>query len=1095
MHRNFQTLIDHHSFTGRGNSRGRLFQDHFDIGINKVSQMEPRDIKFVLTNNNPSDESVTHISGAGDACLCVVGYVPVGANSLNRCAKEMNLASMVDYKYLQQFSSSHCTCTNSEYFPNFGLELRSGFHTIVSVIHDRLRPTLPSSKLYRNASISGKIATHLQVFTSWQEIIFHIEYQPLSQTIQFDCVDSFFCNIFPIGMRHVNIRSLVPISDSSSTRAQVYFDTVSPILSLHTRFDGIKKNRNVFDTHVSLILNYQNSSLLLSRSMWFIALNIAQEAGIDTSNAREVLDSIGRRCVDAEGGILFSRLYEELSRLSTTISSWYESGLRFASSGLIVSSQSSLKTHVINNPLAILPQQILPVGYEMDVMVGCGRVSFIYLEFLNPFEVPVTVAIVTNHSMGFIKLQQEPIFPSWSSIGIDRRIPIHSVVGENGMTEALLVSGGVLETFEEAKFPKFVRPDGANMDPGESIGNLIRFPQKQWAVESKQRVILGPIEIASGNANNSAQFVALLFNSFSGFDKLVINLNNSVTKVVVGDILECKHDTSVLDFDECRWESVLPRLTYVNKKTMRIPFRRLHNPFVYKVVLHNVGTSMQVNHMSIGDIVCIGQIEHRPLLIDHLFKRRNVGSVCDRIPFDLPQNQTLELDIVVQELNVLKSFPMHLSLRELPYSSGSGPLFDAMFVFEEVHYSNMFSSSDQYSYWALFLRILIAVGSIGFILFLDKLWLRQKEDLNWTTMTKVDDIIREDAIDELFPVVSRKVEGLALEHLGYERSDQRLSIRLKEQKERILTELSLNSPASATSSNYAVNIPNSDKAEMIDIQTASNRKRKTSSPVKYLETKKRNSLLSESAANSTYSTEEPQPKVSEQSQEETSVLETLSITKDSKAEISVYEPSKTTEFAKPPGLIQHFNRANEEVEFVASSKSEIVELDDEVFQYQGQLLGSEDDKDLQFDTGPFEITDENKFLSSLSHFGLQRSFPELSLSHQLNFSLDFERDYDLSAQINLFDTEVSGMFTDEPSDLFAQSTNMNFMFSFLNEPGIELPESNPLIVKGLPLELVTNESRWLGMNTTGIADNQNFFGPDQFFSFDQGENFEELEDS
>lgn len=1056
-------LVDHET---RLSISGETFRDLYVADIGHISQFEPRDEKIAISNYNPADEVVTAFVADMDACLCLLAYVPVGFNSLSRVSAEMRALAVEDFVKVQPMRSSRCVCTGRPNSP-WGMEIRAGYHSIFAIVPDRMRPTPLTSTQYINSSHVAVKTSAVRIRTNHQEISLTMRYRPFSRTVGFDCVSAPFCSTFPLGMRHVNIRVAVPTADHANAR--LLFDSLTSATTLNAAFKWADSKQSVFDCRLSVATPHWQTSVLFARSVWYAALMLIENANVDARALVDRLVSIEDSCVAADGGVDYARLFTELEDFKSRISVWFSDGFTFKPTGILVSSQELSKSFTIEAPVAVLPHQILPDGYDVDLLVGGNRISHLYVEYFNPFEVEVSVAIVSNHSVGAVKRTAEESSGAMDEgLSRGRKIPVRYRIGRTSPTEVLLAGALVLDTLDGSRTASpFLKVDGDQTNAAiHQAGNLVRFPQQSWLVPPRKKMFIGPIEISGSGKESSTSFSALVFNSFSGFDELSVHINNSPSKFVVRSIAACEQDSNCLPVSASPPSSA--------NESVVVRFKRSALPRRYEVVLQNVGPPFLVNNLLWGGISCFAGAANRHLYIDQVFRRTGFVSLCGQLPVEVPHNATLQLDLPLPELAIFESIPLLLTLQEQasPLQVASISSFSVGFAFASDISPLSSAAFDAVLVAAAcivgFIGIVSAIASVGIAIDANRIY-----PLSSGLQVSLDALTAKNAQQRaISPMAITKTEAPAAEEACVAlRSASTLDEDLRAQTETLLAKWKVTRESSNRTNLHVV--PSEQHIQAVpEVKPSPATADAPAKPVEVLHNDR-----------------------SDRSTVENSRQKAMASLRSSSPKS---EPMDS--ISAPPGLPPHPQFQVDLVGNVDDTLSSFVDgadFDDSpLFRYQGQLLGLEDESaDFLFEDGVVGESSalENKFLQSISSVHQDGGILSSLSSLRFTVNLDLESELDLTGNLDLLrSTEGARSIFDDltDSDSFYPSMPLGSILSFLNEPSSSTNDPPGSIFGRRPSPGAAENFRWFGANQVETPD-RSFFGPNEFFSFAEGADLEE----
>lgn len=1067
-------LVDHET---RLSISGEMFRDVYVADIGHISQFEPRDEKIAISNYNPADEVVTAFVADMDACLCLLAYVPIGFNSLSRVSAEMRALAVEDFVKVQPLRSSRCACTGRSNSP-WGMEIRAGYHSIFAIVADRMRPTPLASTQYINSSHVAVKTSAVRILTDHQEISLALRYRPFSRTVGFECVSAPFCSTFPLGMRQVNIRVAVPTADHANAR--LLFDALTSTTTLNAAFKWADSKQSVFDCRLSVATPQWQASVLFARSVWYAALALMESANVDARALVDRLISIENSCVTDDGGVDYSRLFTELEDFKSRLSAWFSSGFPFKPTGILVSSQELSKSFAIEAPVAVLPHQVLPDGYDVDLLVGGNRISHLYVEYFNPFEMEVSVAIVSNYSVGAIKRTAEES----SSAMVDerlhagRKIPVRYRVGPTSPSEVVLTGAVILDTLDGSRAASpFLKLDGDQPNAAtHQAENLVRFPQRSWLVPPRQKIFIGPIEVSGSGKESSTSFSALVFNSFSGFDALSVHINNSPSKFVVHSIAACEQDRHCVPVSASSPSNA--------HESVAVRFERSAPPRRYELVLQNVGPPFLVNNLLWGGISCLAGAANHHLYIDQVFRRTGFVSLCGQLPVEVPHNATLQLDLPLPELAIFESIPLLLTLQEQASPQQAVPIssFNVGFAFASDASSPTSAELD-----AILVAAALIVAFIGSVSTIASLGVAidsgRKSPHCPGLHDSLDALTSKNAQQRVIsPMATTKTETHVPEEACVAlRFSSKLGEELRAQKETLVAKWK----ATRESSN----------------RTADLRAVPSEQPAQADPEAKPSAVTADAPARTVEVLHSDRTDRSDRKDrnDRSAVEKRQKVVAPLRSSSPKLEPVDS--IAAPPGLPPHpqfpvdlvGNNPNPLSSFVDGTDFD----DSPLFRYQGQLLGMEDESaDFQFEDGVVGEGSalENKFLQSISSVHQDGGILSSLSSLRFTVNLDLESELDLTGNLDLLrSTEGERSIFDDltDSDSFYPSMPLGSILSFLNEPSSSTNEQPGSIFgrRQSPGGAAEN-FRWFGANQVETPD-RSFFGPNEFFNFAEGVDLEE----
>jgi hypothetical protein len=232
--------LDYQSFSVADNE----FDDIYLFNLEHQFLQSPRQLYFVLTNNNNHAIQLYDIESEIDACFCLIAQVAIGFNSLHRTQQVIrnyrNWHSFEDLKNHFKSSGKYSRCKCLEKGINFAspvnIELLGGMHSIFIITPKSLTKTKSLPHRYpftlrdsaSNYSNQFNESFHVQIVSFVlklmnQQLTIGLSYRPWQYKIQFKCAQfGIPCNNYILGSYPISeyiVQTTLPVGYSPQLNA------------------------------------------------------------------------------------------------------------------------------------------------------------------------------------------------------------------------------------------------------------------------------------------------------------------------------------------------------------------------------------------------------------------------------------------------------------------------------------------------------------------------------------------------------------------------------------------------------------------------------------------------------------------------------------------------------------------------------------------------------------------------------------------------------------------------------------------------------------------------------------------------------------
>lgn len=517
-----------------------LHEELFQFQLNNLDIQNPRDIRMILSNENPLAVSVRISNTTDRVCICREVSWPKGRYDKRKGLEFLNNMTGVSVEIAERLSSK-CACRNSFQDENQNdrdfnrILLKPGYNSLISINFD-MKNAYNAVGEFRQSSI--------QLSTAFQRFYFDFSYKVVSQSVFI--TNSSEWNDFVLGINS-GPRFTITQTESAgvlSTKLYPTFPFLSTVTSPaldHVQIKLVPK----FDHEPDYIFGFK---------IWLSLVTILKEIYTDLASLRitdllELMDEFKRE------GNKYNQLHEvffKLSQLKHLFHRHFPSGIILQNSSIIVRTMNALQYRE-NNPMTLqLPLSLLSNTFAVNITLSSTQMCSVYLEVRNPFEIDVDFAIFEEHDLIPKSLRMVNPEETYKTCFADQQLPLILSDDERANSKLQRVSKIVNisthylrynysnELYGSAivRFSLLDNPLQNTSSCYLKVSNLdtiaTRFKSVAWRVKPDKKVVIGPIDFHSSTLESGLYSKTFYIgNSFTGLDKFTATFNTIRPELVL----------------------------------------------------------------------------------------------------------------------------------------------------------------------------------------------------------------------------------------------------------------------------------------------------------------------------------------------------------------------------------------------------------------------------------------------------------------------------------------------------------------------------------------------------------------------------------
>jgi hypothetical protein len=436
-----------------------MHEDYFHFDLQQLDVSHPRDIRMILSNENPLSISLRVNTSTDPVCICREVAWPIGRHEKRRGLEFLNNMTGISYSMARTLPAK-CACLPSsttsssvvlattdrpqqqnETFDDNRIVLKPGYHTLVSINFDMFRHQQPPQE--KDGTIQE---SSLQLQSLFQKFSFDFHYKVISKSLDISPLPSneddddhkskMSSSAYVLGMNQ-GIQFQLKQREESTNAAAVVSKGGVVSTKLYPSFSFLQPGTspNLDRVFVKISSKSQNNDqeYIFGVRMWLCLLSVLKDmksvtggekkSAIPNANnaalldLQEYLEEFKR---DNNKYIPLTEVYFKFLQLKRLFFKHFPTGLALPNSTLIVRTMNALQYHPLlpTTPISTgteassspppptlqLPLSMLSNAHELSITLSSTQPCSIFLEVFNPFDFEVDYILLEE--------QEFPSFPS-----------------------------------------------------------------------------------------------------------------------------------------------------------------------------------------------------------------------------------------------------------------------------------------------------------------------------------------------------------------------------------------------------------------------------------------------------------------------------------------------------------------------------------------------------------------------------------------------------------------------------------------------------------------------------------------------------------